>query len=336
MPLVRPRTVEAFLAEHLPAKDPLVTGLLHRRDLVTLAARRRHGKTTCLMQLAADLAVPASDFLGFPIPRACRSLLVLLEDDPGELQDRFRLLTEGRSLGGRIHHLCREDFHAAKIPIDVGSPQFQKVLTDAAHSTSPDLVVLDNLAHLVAAEYSDPKRIHHLMDFVYTMASNHNCAVIIAAHPRKDSADHRSDLLHAPGDFFESVMGSSHLINSTGSLWGLERREEHTIFLGGRQRGDGCERHLYLAHGANKRFTLIDDFEVNIKLACNTPARKRAWDLLPARFAYNDGMRIVQPALRSSSSFDAWIRHCLHVEVLEKASDGSYFKRGLIALAEAA
>jgi hypothetical protein len=39
-------------------------------------------------------------------------------------------------------------------------------------------------------------------------------------------------------------MGSSHFINSTASLWGLDRPEgeDYSVFLGGRQRGDGNQK----------------------------------------------------------------------------------------------
>ena len=41
----------------------------------------------------------------------------------------------------------------------------------------PDLIVFDNLAHIVSAEYNDPKRIHELMRFTYDLAQDHNAAV---------------------------------------------------------------------------------------------------------------------------------------------------------------
>jgi hypothetical protein len=43
---------EDFLARTFPPKEPLATGLLNRRGLITLGARRRNGKTTFVTDLA--------------------------------------------------------------------------------------------------------------------------------------------------------------------------------------------------------------------------------------------------------------------------------------------
>src|SRR5207245_2392407 len=83
------QTLSTFLRQAHPPKDPLATGLINRRDLVALGARRRHGKTTFVIQLALDLATGAPAFLDYPIPEPRRSLLLLLEDDPVELQDKI-------------------------------------------------------------------------------------------------------------------------------------------------------------------------------------------------------------------------------------------------------
>ena len=57
-------TAEDFLARKFPEKEPLIEHLLHRRDLVALGARRRHGKTSFLTNMAVAMAIPVPDFLG--------------------------------------------------------------------------------------------------------------------------------------------------------------------------------------------------------------------------------------------------------------------------------
>src|SRR4030095_7647546 len=92
--------------------------------------------------------------------------------------------------------------------------------------------------------------------------------------------------------FFESVMGSSQFINSTGNLWGLERQDERTIFLGGRQRAEGYQQRAYLELGDDGRFRLLSDAEANYQLVINTSQRERAWALLPdppATFGFTEG-----------------------------------------------
>ena len=62
---------------------------------------------------------------------------------------------------------------------------------------------------------------------------------MFAAHPRNRGQNALQPLAKDRDAFFEQVMGSSHLINSTGSLWGLEREGDTTVFVGGRQRANG-------------------------------------------------------------------------------------------------
>ena len=126
-----------------------MTGLLHRRDLVALGARRRHGKTNLALNLAVSLAEPASEFLGYPIPQARRTLLVLVEDDPGELQDRLRRLVANEFAANKITLVTREDFYKNGVRIDVTDPEFQFVVQHWAKVQFPDVIVLDNLAHLI-------------------------------------------------------------------------------------------------------------------------------------------------------------------------------------------
>src|SRR5579862_5993507 len=108
---VKAWTGEEFLQRTFPTKEPLVEGLLNRRDLVSLAARRRHGKTSLVTGLAVALAAPAKEFIGYPIPEPRRSLLLILEDDPGEYQQKLKKVIGGRETAGRIKIITRDDFN---------------------------------------------------------------------------------------------------------------------------------------------------------------------------------------------------------------------------------
>ena len=51
---VRALSAEEFLAVEIPDKVPVIDGLVHKRDLVAFAARRRHGKTSLVTNLAVE------------------------------------------------------------------------------------------------------------------------------------------------------------------------------------------------------------------------------------------------------------------------------------------
>ena len=324
------QTAEDFLQRTFPPKIALVENLVCRRDLVALGARRRHGKTTFVMQLAVDLAVPAPSFLGYNIPKPSRSLLFLLEDDPRELQEKLTTQCAGREHAGRIALYTREDFSEQGISVDIGdkpATPFREFVKRLADQHAPDLIVFDNMAQLIGADYNDSKKAHQLAAFAYDLAKSSGAAIVVCAHPRKRSAGKNGGQEDArldadPEGFFESIMGSSHFINSFGSLWGLERRDERTLFLGGRQRTEGQQQVVYLEHGDDKRFTLLSDVEVNLSLLLNTEARVQAWRQLPsAPFTYTEGREATKNVLKSKDAYNTWIQALKRVGALHEAPD---------------
>src|SRR5215831_11775076 len=102
-------TLGDFLDKSLPKKEPLVEGLIYRRDNCTLVGRRRHGKTTLVSNLVLALTLPKPDFLGYPIPEMRRVLIFYLEDDPAELQEKLQLQTGGGNTTDRLHLFTKED-----------------------------------------------------------------------------------------------------------------------------------------------------------------------------------------------------------------------------------
>jgi hypothetical protein len=94
-------------------------------------------------------------------------------------------------------------------------------------SGSVDLIGFDNLGMLIGAEYNNSTKIQAMMDLNFQLTQRYDTAVLIAAHPKKgnklDAAGNSISLRNDPEKFFEETMGSSRFINSTGSLWGIQR-----------------------------------------------------------------------------------------------------------------
>ena len=285
-----PDTATDFLKRKLPVKAPIIDGLLFHRDMVALGARRRHGKTTFVIDLALSLAEGTGDFLGYPIVGPAKTLLVLIEDDPSELQTRLgKHLGGDKDLSDRVTIVTREDFSDSGALVDIADSNFQRLLTLWAERQKPDVIVLDNLSFLIGAKFNDPEQMHKVAMFLYKLASKHDAAIIVCAHPRKDSIDPKTKAkrltLEADTDlWFEQLMGSSHFINAMPSLWGMERdrAKDVTVFVGGRQRVDGSQHVMNIGYD-NGRLTLVNDYEVNLKRIVNTEKREAAWRALPER-----------------------------------------------------
>lgn len=130
-------------------------------------------------------------------------------------------------------------------------------------------------------------------------------------------------------------MGSSHFINSMGSLWGIERDEEigRSYFLGGTQRLTGTQAAAQLELNDSGWFEVVSEFDTNFGLAVNTEKRRLAWSLLPGgRFTYMEGVNATKPALKSQGSFNPWWRELLRLGLVVPCADGKYVKGPILSM----
>jgi hypothetical protein len=325
---------EEFLEIEISAKEPLIEGLLCRRDIVALAGRRRHGKTSFITNLATALAQGRDDFLGYSIPSARRVLVYYFEDDSREIQDTLRKLLTTDGSGGNFALRTKDDFFTAGTAIRITDDNFVTTVQSDLDFFKPDIVIFDNLAHLIDADYNDSQKIHSLVKFTFRLVKGADCAVVIAAHPRKRGPDQRAapSLRDNSEAFFEEIMGSSHFINSCGSLWGLERNisTNRSYFLGGTQRLTGEQSISTLELGENGWFHVVEDFTENKALALNTDQRSKAWGLLPNQtFKYVEAVKSVKPAMVESTFNAWWNRHLLRLKLVVEVSPKTYVKANL-------
>lgn len=226
-------TIDRFLQIPAPAKEPLIDGLLYRRDLVILAGRRRNGKTALLLNLALPLA-SGNSFLSFSVLGPIRPICFLLEDDTRELQEKLKPMLIAKPLDSlaqsRLAIYTQDYFTQSEIPIGIHSEPFRERLAALTALHRPDLVILDNAAALISGDINNPKIVHQLARFCFRLSQSANSALLLAAHPRK-MGDEKVNLRSNPEEFFEEVMGHSHLINSFGSLWGLQRNRDDLAYF---------------------------------------------------------------------------------------------------------
>ena len=331
-------SAESFLAEDLPPKEALIENLVYRRDQIALAGRRLYGKTGFQLGLAIALSLGLPEFLNHPIKRKCHVMGFFLEDDAREIQDRLKRMLLGcghdsSELGNRLTVVTRQDFMKARIAISISDTKFEKFVDDRCREHKPELVIFDNLAQMVQGDYSNSKIIHKLAQFSWNLTHNYNTAVLVSARPKKRTNNqHASPTLRDdPESFFEEVMGSSHFVNSFGSLWGLERDAEsdETIFVGGVQRYLGQQSLTVLAKNDDDWFEVIDEPARNLKLACNTNTRERAWKLLPnTAFSFMEGFDAVKTVMKSKSTFHYWLNNSLvRLNLVEIQSNDPYQKK---------
>jgi hypothetical protein len=160
---------------------------------------------------------------------------------------------------------------------------------------------------------------------MFSIERDYNAATLIAAHPRKGSPQniHREgravSLRQSPEQFFEECMGTSHFINTTGSLWGIERNHStgRSDLLLGTQRLTGTHSFTVIEKNDLDWFEPVEDLKIAAETLINTPKRRQAWDLMAqaGHFDYMKALELVRPAMKSSGSFNPWwnelLRHGL-------------------------
>jgi hypothetical protein len=328
------QTHQDFLELDFPEKTPLIDRILFRRDQISLTGRRRNGKTSFLLNLAIAGARGDSHYLGFPIPRPFRPIVFFLEDDPREIQDKIaRMQATGLD---NFALYTRIDFLHWDIPIAVTEKRFQAKVVEICDAFRPDFIGLDNLSALVGAQYSDVEEIHKLTSFTFGLTQRYDAACLVAAHPRKNGGMDQTgtikeiDLETAPEAFFEATMGSSHFINSTGSLWGIQRKngQDVTTILLGSQRVTGGQTFTKVELNDSGWFELSADQQASAYISlCATPRRQAALtaiSVLPSPFSWLDAHRAASTSIKSKSAFSEWFRELLRSRIIEEIEEKRY------------
>ena len=322
-------TLGDFLNKPLPKKEPFVEGLVYRRDNCTLVARRRNGKTTLISNLALALTLPKPEFLGYQVPEARRVAIFYLEDDPSELQEKLKLETGAGDTADRMHLFTKEDVFDAGARTSAADEKFRTYVTDMCGQAKPDLIVFDNLSHLLGGDYNNARRVHQLVTFTYLLNKKFDAAVFFLAHPRKQSAEFTVKLTEDPEQFFEEVLGSSHIINSTGNLWGIQRDHDQTYFVGGAQRYTGEQGATALEYNKDTGwFGVKDDFDLNLPLVVNSEKRRNAWGAFPDTFTFSDARNAARQHLKSEGSFTPFWNELKRKRLIIPDGDGHYQKGG--------
>jgi RecA-family ATPase len=213
--LFRTQPLPAFLQLILPPKEPLIKGLLYKRDIVAMLARRRHGKTTFASQMAIALASGEPRLLGYEIPQKRNVVFYYLDDDPTEVQIKLARQLNGAAPPQGFHLYSRRDLMMLGVQVDASNLTFKMHVELACQRAEADVLFLDNLGHLIGADYNNAAKVHELVQMIFLLQERLNLAVVIAAHPRKVNGKQivPVNLLNSSEQFFEECMGSSHFIN---------------------------------------------------------------------------------------------------------------------------
>lgn len=321
----RPQSLAIFMKHSYPAPEPLVENVLFLGDFTSLTGRRRNGKTTLLHNLALAGALGETSYLGLNIVRPFKTLAFYFEDDPGDMQEKLGIMLNGRSAPEAFHLYTKQDFRNWELVMDVTDPAFRSRILECCDAHKPDWITFDNLGILIGADYNNAKAIHALVQFVWEIQGKYRCAVTVAAHPRKQSSDliETLSLVKNPNRFFEECMGSSHFINSTGAMWGVERDEgDRTYLVLGSQRVTGDYTVTVAEKDDTHWLRQVKDDQMAKSSLLNTDKRKAAWASFPESFSFAVALE-AQTSL-SKASFTRWWSELKRAKLILCLPDGRF------------
>lgn len=221
-PMIRGQVLQGMWDGTPPAREWLVDGWLAPGHTTLLYGDGGTGKSLLAQQLQTcmSLGVP---WLGMPVPRV-KTLGLYCEDDGDELWRRQEaintlFLSDVDEVIERATYVCRLGLDNALVRYDRGAGTKTKLwasINAMCAQMQPRLLVLDTVSDFFLGNEVDRGEVTHFMAVLNAMASKHNMAVLLLAHP---SAAGRE----------RGTSGSTAWENRARGRWHLYRDEESDL-----------------------------------------------------------------------------------------------------------
>jgi KaiC/GvpD/RAD55 family RecA-like ATPase len=171
-----------FLTTDFPDPDHLVEGVIPRDGTVLIVALPHTLKSWFTTALAL-LATKEGTILGkLLVNRAVRTLLVQVEDSPGQFKQRVRqLMSTSQFLGcdeKNIRFIPRCDLDL------LNEEHFQRLLAEIKEF-KPDLVILDVVRRIFSGDINSPKETRDFLERVDRLRGATHCTIALVHHENK-------------------------------------------------------------------------------------------------------------------------------------------------------
>ncbi|MDV6373403.1 AAA family ATPase [Deinococcus arenicola] len=208
----RPQLPQRFTAHQLfdmeiPEQQYLVPGLIPY-GLITLVGKSKIGKSWLSLQLALAVATGGT-FLGQQVTQG-DALYLALEDVPGRLQGRLRLL--GAASGDWAEQL--EFWLNHPDAIEDTLADIERWLCSAKN---PQLVCVDVMGRILPQHSGRDEYLFytHIFEKIQTLAQRFEVTVLLVHHAKKGP--------NLSGDPFDQVLGSTAIMSNSDATLLLER-----------------------------------------------------------------------------------------------------------------
>lgn len=178
----QPHDIETFSGdkwalEPIIESTPVIPELFDIGDKVVIIGQSKTRKSFFALQLALSLAASRS-FLGFPVTKDNKILIVQFEIRKNKYHARFNKLRE--SLGVDGYELNNLHIVNAR-----GKKAFEAIIEDRIKALRPSVVILDPFYKLMAGDENKSEDVKPILAFFDTLSEQYGCAVIYVHHDKK-------------------------------------------------------------------------------------------------------------------------------------------------------
>jgi hypothetical protein len=183
------------LSKQIVPPEPLIIQtdsgipMLHRRNIATIAASAKVGKTFLISAISAA-ALNDDCFLGFHCPKKdVKVLFVDTEQDESDTQ----------SVVKRVHRInewsisANNDNFVSLNLREVSSEKRCEIIEDAIRDFNPDLIMLDGIVDLLA-DFNNIEQSKNAVEMLTRWSTQYNCHIITCLHVNKGTSELRGHL----------------------------------------------------------------------------------------------------------------------------------------------
>lgn len=190
-------------------------GLMQERSFVMVHASEKMGKSMFTLNLAVAGARADETFLGIGLrPGGFKTLIVQCEVHMRAIYERFEsMLSNGAITDEQADRICIN----AQRTVSLSDKDHLAAFREKIREFSPDLVVVDPLAHLLTEDENSNNAVGRGLAPLLKLRDNPGCAVLVVHHDAKVGDANASRPSH------QRSRGANRLTADPDSIWSLSR-----------------------------------------------------------------------------------------------------------------
>lgn len=163
--------------------------MLHRRNIATIAASAKVGKTFLISAISAA-ALNDDSYLGFHCPKKeVKALFVDTEQDESDTQNVVKRV---HKINGWSTSENNNNFVSLNLR-EISSEKRCEIIEDAIKDISPDLIMLDGIVDLLS-DFNNIEQSKNAVEMLTRWSTQYDCHILTCLHVNKGTSELRGHL----------------------------------------------------------------------------------------------------------------------------------------------